>query len=120
MKYFKLKEFDCMCCGANQMAEVFLLMLDLARSFSGIPYIILSGYRCEKHNTAVGSTSRNHIMGRAADIIARDTLVRGQILKGLYRAGFKRVGISFLHGSIHVDSMALPEGCWCELDEKIY
>lgn len=112
MKYFQLSEFACHCCGAAGMKQAFLDQLELAREISNEPYIILSGYRCPLHNKAVGSTSTNHTKGLAADIKATTGPTRGRVLRGLYNAGFKRIGISFKGGFIHCDINNGPESCW--------
>jgi hypothetical protein len=110
MRYFDISEFDCPCCGKNEMNKMFLQQLDEARHISGVPYVINSGYRCPKHNKEVGSTSNNHTEGMAADIRATSNYERGRILKGLYKAGFTRIGIG--ETFIHVDSMNKVESCW--------
>jgi uncharacterized protein YcbK (DUF882 family) len=114
MKYFKIDEFKCKCgkCGDPKMDSDFLEMLDNAREISDVGYTIVSGYRCPVHNKAVGSTSTNHVRGRASDIKAVDGPTRGKILRGLYKAGFVRIGISFKGGFIHADSNDGPESCW--------
>lgn len=104
MNHFQLAEFNCPCCGKHSMDALFLVALDRAREFAGVPFQITSGYRCPKHNAEVGSTSTNHTSGKAADIAAADVTTRGKIVKGLYLAGFTRVGISFKNGFVHVDS----------------
>lgn len=111
MKYFRLEEFICRCgCGENNMDENFLRLIDLAREIAGVPFIINSGFRCQKHNKEVGSSSQNHPSGRAVDIKATDGYTRGKILKGLYKAGFKRVGIR--GDFLHADTMDKHENCW--------
>jgi Peptidase M15. len=115
MKYFSLSEFKCRCgaCGEDPpMNSTFLEMLDTARGISDVGYTITSGYRCPAHNAAVGSTSTNHVRGRASDIKAADGPTRGKILRGLYLAGFKRIGISFKGGFIHADINDGVESCW--------
>ena len=116
MSYFKDEEFACQgknCCGGKSlMSAEFLTQLGKAREIAGIPFVINSGYRCPAHNQAVGSTSKNHTSGRAADIKATDGPTRGKILKGLYLAGFVRIGINFKQGFIHADTMDLTESCW--------
>jgi len=94
------------------MKQEFLDMIDIARGISDVAYIITSGYRCPAHNAAVGSTSTNHTKGLAADIVAVDGPTRGKILRGLYLAGFKRIGISFKRGFVHCDINNGPESCW--------
>lgn len=110
MKYFKREEFNCKCCNRNEMKDDFMEMLDRARELAGVPMVISSGYRCPKHNESVGSTSENHTSGRAADIFASDGFRRGAILRGLYLAGFKRIGIGKTF--IHADNMPANESAW--------
>ncbi|HPD57634.1 MAG TPA: D-Ala-D-Ala carboxypeptidase family metallohydrolase [Smithellaceae bacterium] len=114
MKYFKLEEFNCPCCQRNEMQLDFLAKLIRARETSDVAYVINSGYRCDAHNKAVGSKTKNHILGRAADIKAVDSRTRFKILGGLIAAGFTRIGIGKTY--IHVDDMetenAPPEVCW--------
>ena len=112
MKYFKMEDFACKCCGEVHMNQDFLDQLEIARGISGVAYLIQSGYRCPAHNKAVGSTSTNHIKGVAADIRATTGYQRGKILRGLYLAGFKRIGISFRNGFVHCDSNNGMESCW--------
>lgn len=113
MRYFKLEEFACKCCGKTIMDNEFLAKLDLAREYAGTSFQIMSGYRCPAHNKAVGSTSKNHVNGKAADIVATVGPQRGMILRGLIKAGFKRIGIgkTFIHADI-MDNEGSPESCW--------
>lgn len=100
MKHFQPSEFTCKCgCGGNKMQSAFLEVLDKARELAGVPFKINSGYRCEKHNRAVGSTSKNHTSGCASDISCTDGLSRFKIVKALIDAGFKRIGVAktFIH-----------------------
>jgi len=115
VRYFTDKEFTCKCgCGKNNIKEDFLLMLIAAREISDVSYIINSGCRCEAHNKAVGSSSKNHVEGRAVDIKAVDSRTRFKILKGLISAGFTRIGIH--ERFIHADNMDVvgspPDVCW--------
>jgi len=116
MSFFRIEEFKCKgkdCCGGKATMDVlFITQLERAREIAGVPFVITSGYRCLVHNSAVGSSSMNHVSGKAADIKATDGPSRGKILKGLYLAGFRRIGISFKGGFIHADSMDAPESCW--------
>ena len=110
MNNFTLSEFRCSCCGQSEMDLDFQHRIDLARDVANVPFIINSGFRCSKHNTAIGSTSINHTVGKAADISTTTGFERGRILKGLYKAGFERIGIR--KDFIHVDSMDKVESCW--------
>ena len=103
-------EFKCPCCDKLILDSMFFGMMSRAREIADTPFHINSGYRCEKHNAEVGSTSKNHPSGRAADIRATDGPTRGKILKGLYCAGFRRIGIGKTY--IHADSMDDVESTW--------
>ena len=80
MKYFKINEFECHC-GCKMPAEVEANnralvenVLDPLREAYGKPIYVNSGYRCEKHNAAVGGVPRSqHMVGQAADISLRLT-----------------------------------------------
>ncbi len=109
-------EFRCKCrrCGdgANKMDRAFLEQLQRARTLAGVGFSLTSAYRCPDHNRAVGSRSQNHPMGMAVDIRATTSPVRGRILVGLVKAGFRRIGIH--HTFIHADSRLItPDpACW--------
>lgn len=112
MRHFDLEEFRCKCgkCGTPHMDAVFLAELDNAREFAEVPFPINSGYRCPEHNASVGSTSRNHTSGKAADIGCTDGPTRIRIVMGLIRAGFRRIGIGKTF--IHADSMDDVASIW--------
>jgi len=110
MNNFDIHEFDCPCCGVNEMKPVFLDMIDEARRLAGVPFEINSGYRCPKHNKEVGSTSMNHTSGQAADIKCTDGPTRFKIVSALIKAGFKRIGIAKTF--IHTDSTDGPMSIW--------
>lgn len=98
MTYFTEREFYCKCCGRAYMDRTFLDMLNRARTISGIPYVIMSGYRCPRHDAEVDGKG-NHDKGTASDIECNTGLERLKILNGLLTAGFKRIGIgkTFIH-----------------------
>tara|TARA_Y100001938_G_C7745046_1_gene261152 strand:+ start:31 stop:396 length:366 start_codon:yes stop_codon:yes gene_type:complete len=108
MKYFKLREFVCNCgCHKNKIDRTFLKILNSARSYSkdddgnDIPFIITSGYRCEKHPASIKNPTSSHIKGLAADILVKNSRERAVVLGALMNAGFCRFGIG--HNFIHVD-----------------
>ena len=102
IKYFKPQEFDCHCCGKNEMQEIFVRRLDLARAAAGIPFEITSGYRCPVYNAQVGGVPNSaHTKGLAADILATNPQKRFIILTALLGVGFCRFGIG--KNFIHVD-----------------
>ena len=104
-KYFNKSEMTCKCgCGQVDMDKKFMSKLDLARGFSGVPYIVNSGYRCSAYNASVGGKSDSaHIYGLAADIKSVGSREKFKIVKGLIEAGFTRIGIGFDGGFVHVD-----------------
>ncbi len=98
--YFKASEFACKCCGENKMQQSTIDRLIKAREIAGIPFIINSGYRCEKRNAEVGGKSEGaHTTGHAIDIKIVDSRPRFIILDALIKAGFTRLGIAktFIH-----------------------
>lgn len=91
--FFERKEFRCKCCGVNLIKEELIDKLDKARKLVGVPFIITSGYRCEKHNKEVGGHPRSyHKIGWAADI-AVNNKNRFIILDALMRTGFTHIGV---------------------------
>ena len=75
MKNFKIQEFVCHCgcempAEARQNIEALVAnVLDPVRDEYGKPIYVNSGYRCEKHNKAVGGVPKSqHMLGQAADI----------------------------------------------------
>lgn len=102
--HFSEDEFRCKCgCGKAEMDSRFLVMIDEARRLAGIPFAITSGYRCEAHNAAVGSTSTNHTKGLAADIACNGGPDRYDMVASLIKAGFRRIGLAkkFIHCDIN-------------------
>ena len=75
MKNFRIQEFECRC-GCEMPPEVeaniealVSNVLDPLRDEYGKPIYVNSGYRCEKHNKAVGGVPKSqHMLGQAADI----------------------------------------------------
>lgn len=101
--HFEYKEFECPCCKKNKTDLFFIHKLDVARDCTGIPFIITSGYRCEKHNKKVGGRDNSSHLVTAADIeVQRENKqVRFKIVRGLIQVGFNRIGVN--HSFIHVD-----------------
>lgn len=112
-KYFTHTEFDSKGSpgSGKNMKNSTLRMLDKAREISGLPFKINSGFRTVAHNKAVGGKSNSaHLRGYAADIHVTETTLR-PILKALYKAGFRRFGVSKTF--VHVDNdSSLPQAVW--------
>ena len=96
-KYFKNIE--------ENMNESFLMRLDEAREYAGIPFIINSAYRSPQHPESIKNPTSSHIKGLAVDISAKDSRTRGLILDALRAVGFNRIGIAktFIHVDIDYD-----------------
>ena len=92
-KYFKEIE--------NNMNKDFLFVLDEAREFAGIPFVINSAYRSPEHPLSIKNPSSSHIKGLAVDIKATDSKTRYKVLNALIQVGFNRIGIADTF--IHVD-----------------
>ena len=85
MKWFKEKEFACKCCGQlplstssgqaprENVKALVSEVLDPVRERLGMPIVVNSGYRCEKHNKDVGGVRNSqHLRGEAADVTCAD------------------------------------------------
>lgn len=96
-KYFKEIE-------AN-MDKKFLFVLDEAREFAGIPFIINSAYRSPDHPESIKNPTSSHIKGLAVDIKATDSATRFKIVEALVSVGFTRIGIAdtFIHVDLDLD-----------------
>lgn len=70
---FSASEFRCRCCGklhpdGDKPPAELLGFLERIRAHFGKPVYINSGYRCPKHNAAVGGAAKSrHMAGDAAD-----------------------------------------------------
>lgn len=106
-KYFKSSEFDSpdLPGSGENMQQVLLDMLNVAREKSGIPYKINSGFRTKERNARDGGKPDSpHLTGWAVDIDVPNSggaRQRFKIIKGLIEAGFNRLGIA--NGFIHAD-----------------
>lgn len=68
--HFSRSEFTCKDnCGFDAISPSLVESLETLRSKLNRPILILSGCRCEKHNTEVGGEKNSqHLLGHAADI----------------------------------------------------
>ena len=117
-KHFHLKEFDCPCCGKNNIDLNLVKTLDKVRDELGYPIFITSGCRCEKHNAFVGGVKNSaHLFGLACDIRVPDNHFRLKLLKLLFENGISRMGIgeNFIH--IDIDSCR-PVSAWTYYKNK--
>lgn len=105
LRHFTLDEFDSKDRDGSgkgtgkRMRESTLKMLDEAREFAGVPFPINSGVRTFAHNKHIGGVANSsHLGGWAADIGVTPA-TRDQVLYGVRKAGFIRIGIypTFIH-----------------------
>lgn len=112
MKFFSEREFACKCCGQlppSMRANIVVLVdnvLDPAREEFGGPVTVNSGYRCPKHNLAVGGVvNSQHMKGEAADVCCADNKRLAEIIEknGKYDQMIKYLrpdgSIRFIHVS---------------------
>lgn len=126
---FSSTEFECSCCGKEEMERYFTNFLQRAREIAGVAFNISSGWRCREHNDNVGGTpSSSHLRGLAADILIASPWSRMRILRGLYYAEeetlhsvYPRIIIYPLRGFLHVDiDSTKTQGLWVDIDGKRY
>lgn len=108
-KNFKVNEFACKgkgCCGSVKVDTNLVAYLQQIRDYFGKPVTINSGYRCEKHNKAVGGASGSkHTLGMAADIVV-EGVRPADVAKYCESIGILGIG---LYGSsdgnfVHIDT----------------
>lgn len=108
--YFTDEELGCRCCGKLIIDRDFREKLNVARFFTGFPFILDSGYRCPKHNKDIGSTSVNHIIGKAADIKCTNDRERYKMVMALIGAGMLGLGLG--NNFIHCDTNRKVAAVW--------
>ena len=111
--YFNYPEFECPCCQENKTDRKMIDKLNKAREYAEVPFVITSGFRCEKHNLEVGGRADSaHLSGHAADIKCVSSRPRWNIIRGLLLAGFTRIGIAntFIHAD--TDDSKPPAVVW--------
>lgn len=101
---FKVREFKCPCCGEIWIDTELLEALEALRARFNQPVIVNSGYRCERHNHAVGGASYSyHMQGMAADIKIKKIKP-----KALYEAACEIMGnhggVILYDWGIHIDN----------------
>ncbi len=115
LKYFKQTEFDSpdlKGSGENMNSE-FLQKLDKARELANTPFVITSGYRTPDYNQLLidegikASPVSSHMKGLAADISAKTSRQKYDIVTALMSVGFNRIGIasSFVHVDDDIDKV---------------
>lgn len=87
--------------------------LDTARKVAGVPFVITSGKRApEENERAMGVEGSAHISGKAVDLRVPGSRERFLMLKGLFAAGFTRIGVYNAHIHVDTDSTKDPDVVW--------
>ena len=113
-EHFNIREFQCkgIDCGCETTLHDPELSsyLQQIRSHFGKPLRISSGYRCDKHNQAIGGAAGSrHTKGQAADV-TMDGVDASELAKYAQQIGVKGIG---LYGPeegnfIHIDTRSIP------------
>ena len=103
-------------------------MLDMARDKAGIPFVITSGKRTAQQEAELkgGVKDSTHLLGLAVDLECNVDNALCLMLKGLFAAGFRRIGLYhdalFQPRHLHVDIGPMPDypqDCmWLKLEEN--
>lgn len=125
-EWFGIDEFECPCCGEQNMNEGVVKMLNMARTLAGVAFVVKapegSACRCFAHNRKVGGKDHSaHLIENedgsrresyAVDIKCTTSHERFRILYGLINAGFTRIGVAktFIHADTDPDLP--PEVVW--------
>jgi uncharacterized protein YcbK (DUF882 family) len=106
---FSRRELSCRC-GCKTPIEVDANLARLAavlqqlRELAGAPIIIASGYRCARHNKAVGGAEKSqHITGMAADIWSKKITPAQLFVLAEKIPAFQNGGIGIYSTWIHLD-----------------
>jgi hypothetical protein len=108
--HFKKEEFNCPCCGMNNINySVVALCEDIRAHFGDRPMQITSGCRCAKHNSDVGGVAGSrHVLGKAVDFVISgvdkwDAVNYCQSLVNQGRARYTYTGTAGMGKATHVD-----------------
>ena len=105
-KYFTRSEFDCQETGENKIPDAFIHRLDSLRGRCGFPFVVVSGYRSEKHSIEAAKDSPGEHTRAAADIRVANASQRYTLVREALDMGFAGIGVAKTF--IHVDDRAIP------------
>ncbi len=108
-KSFSYKEVQCRCgCKKAEMKPEFMEVLQKLRDLCGFPLVITSGYRCPRHNKAVGGAlNSSHMKGIAVDIdISQMPEERREKLLEAIKSIKEIKGVGIAKSFIHIDTRA--------------
>lgn len=118
--HFDSEEFACKCCGLVEMEDSLIDALEELRFDVKRPVIVVSGFRCEKHNKEIGgSDDSQHVKGKAADIWVMGMPLLSLFTKVVNVPLFRNGGVGVYpdHGFIHVDVRG-EAARWGKLGDK--
>lgn len=102
---FAVSEFACHgsgCCDTVQVDEKLVAYLQQIRDYFGKPVTINSGYRCQRHNAAVGGAIGSyHTKGMAADIRVEGV---APLTVAQYAQRIGVLGIGLYDDFVHIDT----------------
>ena len=107
------QRFACPCCKKNLFDPRLERLVEEIEKAVDWKIPINSGYRCEKHNRAIGgSVSSSHLKGLAVDLGVNWSRIRFFVLKKAIELGISRIGVArnFIH--IDIDDEKDPDVVW--------
>lgn len=116
---FSASEFGCKgdgCCISAKIDTALVEHLQKIRTHFGVPVVINSAYRCEKHNKAVGGAANSyHTKGMAADIVV--TGVK-PLEVARYAESIGILGIGLYDDFVHIDTRENKSFWYSHKEEK--
>lgn len=123
-KNFDSKEFECPCCGKQEMNKEFVYFLQGLRDAINYPIIITKGggFRCKAYNKKIGGAkSSYHMKGLAVDCYVKYITLKNfhkKIIMNFWGT-FRGLGVSREGNFIHLDE-GRRFARWIYLNKKPY
>ena len=117
-KNFSRSEFACRgenCCGGSAPVHPDLVVgLQELRDKVGVPLTISSGFRCRRHNAAIGGAKNSqHMLAMAADVLVPDGWTSGRLAELAETVEvFREGGIGIYPNWVHVDVRTTGKARW--------
>lgn len=110
-RHFPKSELDCKCgcvtppAVARELVETAYQLEKMRDELGGKPLNVISGYRCERHNKAIGGASQSqHRYGTAADVKVPSGEQKRYVAAAERVPAFEQGGIGvYPNGGVHVD-----------------